>query len=475
MSIKQKIVITPILTIIAIVILLGLSKFNSDEYMGSVSKIYNLRVKTLEKVSDLNEKLSKTNLSVSNSIIMVMLGETEDKIATIVDKNKNILNVFEQNLNRLMNSNLSDSEKSILSSISSEYSVYKKLILEVMSHTMVLDSYTSAEVFQKAVVSYDNIKNKFDNLVALESKLTGDMYNQNVEIVDRDNILSLLVAIGLIIFVIAINAFITITLGKSLKDVLVELVDSTSGLNHTSKDIKNSSEELFSLASEQLNSIEKITYSINDTTSAIKNNSHNALEADTYSKDANESAKDGFKSIETLLDAMQDINSSSQEISNIIKTIDEIAFQTNLLALNAAVEAARAGEHGSGFAVVADEVRSLAGRSASAAKEITDIISSSVQQVQNGMEISNKSYDAFNNILQKIENMATLISQIADSSSEQTNGISHISNAVKDVENVTNLLVNNSEILSAMSDTLDEKSKTMDKSVDNISTMVNGK
>jgi methyl-accepting chemotaxis protein len=227
------------------------------------------------------------------------------------------------------------------------------------------------------------------------------------------------------------------TMTRRLRETFTEFGTIAAQVATGAQQVAQASQNLSQGATTQASSIEEISSTVNEIGSRTRETAENAGKAASMATASCRSAEEGKAKIATALEAMNEINASSQQIAKIIKTIDDIAFQTNLLALNAAVEAARAGKHGKGFAVVADEVRSLAGRSANAARETADLISTSNAKVANGLAVVEESVAVFNEIYSGATETAQVLTEISQATNEQAQGVSQISQALEQVERVT--------------------------------------
>jgi len=188
---------------------------------------------------------------------------------------------------------------------------------------------------------------------------------------------------------------------------------------------------------EQSSSLEETASSMEEMTTTVKQNADNAAQANQLALAARDQAEKGGNVVSQAVAAMAGINDASKKIADIIGVIDDIAFQTNLLALNAAVEAARAGEQGRGFAVVASEVRSLAGRSATAAKEIKELIQDSVRKVEGGSVLVTQSGQTLEKIVASVKKVSDIVAEIAAASREQSSGIEQVNRAVMQMDELT--------------------------------------
>jgi len=230
----------------------------------------------------------------------------------------------------------------------------------------------------------------------------------------------------------------------ALKQMDTHLAEIVRGIKTSSESIMVASSEiaagnmdLSSRTEEQAASLEETAASMEELTATVKQNSENARQATTLAGNASDVADKGNTVVERMLVTMGDITASSAKIADITTLIEGIAFQTNILALNAAVEAARAGEQGRGFAVVAGEVRSLAQRSSSAAKEIKDLIQSSVATIHNGSSQAEEVGRTMAEVQQAIKRVADINAEISAASDEQSRGIEQVNQAVGQMDEVT--------------------------------------
>ena len=244
-------------------------------------------------------------------------------------------------------------------------------------------------------------------------------------------------------------------------NALSNISDAGSQVTISSSQVASASQALAQGSTEQASAIEEITASIDEIAEKTKRNAEEANEAAGLVVRAIEDVKHGNEQMHDMMTAMQEINKSSESISKIIKTIDDIAFQTNILALNAAVEAARAGEAGKGFAVVAEEVRSLAAKSASAAAETAELIEDSINKVNSGSKIADdtaKALEAITNVVQQSE---VIINGIAESSNYQATAVAQIEQAITQVSQVVQTNSATSEQCAAASEELSNQASRM--------------
>lgn len=255
-------------------------------------------------------------------------------------------------------------------------------------------------------------------------------------------------------------------LEQNLNNMFGELNASTSQVSAGAKQIADGSQSLAQGSTEQAASVQQLSSSIAEIAAKTKENADMAERAAILAGTIMSSAEKGSRQMDEMITAVNDINQASQQISKVIKVIDDIAFQTNILALNAAVEAARAGQHGKGFAVVAEEVRSLAAKSADAAKETGEMIQNSMEKAGLGSRIAGETAESLTGIVQGINESTQLVSQIAQSSGEQTAGIVQINDGIDQVAQIIQQTSATAEESAAASEEMSEQSDMLQSLVD---------
>jgi methyl-accepting chemotaxis protein len=226
-----------------------------------------------------------------------------------------------------------------------------------------------------------------------------------------------------------------------MKNALTQVVSGVrqgaDGVATASVEIAQGNSDLSGRTEQQASALEQTSASMEQLGTTSRQNADNAQLASQLANTASSVAQQGGQVVDQVVETMKAINHSSQKISDIIGTIDGIAFQTNILALNAAVEAARAGEQGRGFAVVAGEVRTLAQRSAEAAKEIKGLIGASVERVEQGSRLVDQAGSTMREIVTSVQRVSDIVGEISSASQEQNAGVSQVSQAVSQMDQAT--------------------------------------
>jgi methyl-accepting chemotaxis protein len=252
-------------------------------------------------------------------------------------------------------------------------------------------------------------------------------------------------------------------LSDSMGELVSRVQEAATEVSRGSEEISQGNTDLSQRTEEQASSLEETASSMEEMTSTVKQNADNASKASQLAAAARDQADKGGSVVSQAIRAMTGINDASKKIVDIIGVIDEIAFQTNLLALNAAVEAARAGEQGRGFAVVASEVRSLAGRSATAAKEIKGLIQDSVRKVEEGSTLVTQSGQTLDQIVTAVKKVSDIIGEIAGASQEQSAGIDQVNKAVMQLDEMTQQNAALVEQASAASQAMASQAKSLNE------------
>ncbi|MFI5336159.1 MAG: methyl-accepting chemotaxis protein [Opitutales bacterium] len=267
--------------------------------------------------------------------------------------------------------------------------------------------------------------------------------------------------IFVVVLGITVSFFVVRRINRLLRTITESLASGSEQVATASNQVSSASQSLAEGSSEQAASLEEISSSLEEVASMTRQNAGHAAGAKAAADQARTSAELGTRKMQEMQEAMDAIRRSSNDISAIIKTNDEIAFQTNILALNAAVEAARAGEAGAGFAVVAEEVRSLAQRSAQAAKETATKISDANSRSEHGANLSRNVATVLQEILTKAREVDRLASDVSTASQEQSSGLAQLSEAVSQMDKVTQANAANAEETAAAAEELNAQSSEL--------------
>jgi methyl-accepting chemotaxis protein len=298
--------------------------------------------------------------------------------------------------------------------------------------------------------------------------------NEILAAANRLTWVSIIISIAVLLLAGLVIFFVARSVVNPVNRIVHGMNEGASQVASASGEVSSAGQVLAQLATEQAASLEETSSSMEEMASMTRQNADNAAQADSFMQEAAKVVAQANTSMKKLRQAMDKINTASDETAKIIKTIDEIAFQTNLLALNAAVEAARAGEAGAGFAVVADEVRNLAMRAAEAAKNTQALIETNITDIKEGSQLVMDTDERFSQVQESSGKVTELVAEIAEASKEQANGIDQINSATTEMDKVTQQMAATAEESAASSEELSAMSATMHGMVDELGNLVSG-
>lgn len=307
-----------------------------------------------------------------------------------------------------------------------------------------------------------------------QAKLDEEIANNSVETSQRiRRALMTLGGIALTSIALSVSMAVYVLRGmtRRLNASVTGLSGSASTVNDAAWQVSESSQQAASSASEQAASLEETSASLEEMAAMIRQNSDHAAQASGVASKAQNAAQEGRRTVERMASVMQRIKGSSDEMSKIMRVINEVAFQTNLLALNAAVEAARAGEAGKGFAVVAEEVRNLAQRSGKAAQDTSELIEEARRNAEGGVTVSGEVGENLTTITTSIEALEHLVREVAAASGEQSQGIAQINLAVSQMDQVTQSNAAMSEECAAASEELKSQAVELKSMLESLAAM----
>lgn len=330
-------------------------------------------------------------------------------------------------------------------------------------------------VMEKFDAASDAMRGYLDPMV----KTYVGRFNEGLSQIERQQVQLSRWGLGAGLLLVVLTVVIAILFNRSIMRSLYEFCESiheATALNlELARQIAATSHSLAEGASAQAASLEETSASLEEMSSLTKSNAEKSQHVKQTTGHTRQVADTGSRQMAAMQSAMEGIESASQDITKILKRIDEIAFQTNILALNAAVEAARAGEAGAGFAVVADEVRGLAQRSAAAAKETAVKIADSVGKSQQGVQISAEVAQSFKAIRDEVLRLDGLSGEIATASVEQNEGIAQLNGAVVDMDRVTQENAARAEESSSTAEELKSQAAQLSSTVGRLLTLLGGK
>ncbi len=429
---------------------------------------------TLGKVRLMN------NINVLGRLLWIAHAQDNnfDKRTAAIEKAKSVIIDFDKVYEGYKQNKLTTKGSEFREVLNSQWPIMKEKAFEAMN-ALEKNNKVADDEMKKIMLTYFapkvvEVVKSLEESVQYSLDLNDKLVKETEDLMSTIKLTVIVTAVSGCVFLLIFGTLISFNLSKKLTHITEKISSSSYQVNTASNHLSSASQQLSNGASNSASSLEETVASIEELSSMVKLNANHAKEAAALSVLSSKSADEGEIEIKRLIQSMEDIAKSSKQIEEIINVIDDIAFQTNLLALNAAVEAARAGEQGRGFAVVADAVRNLAQRSATAAKDINNLIRNSVQKSEQGSKIAEQSGVVLKNIVSSIKKISELNEEISSASQQQAEGIEQINIAMTQLDTSTQNNANSAEEVASSSTELSSQAEALQSMVSELENIIGG-
>lgn len=473
-----------------------------DKLGENIQVLSQVRIANLLMMEEFKDNINTNAIAVRNLVLLDderQMQEEKARIEEIISRNNALLS-------KIDGSTVDKHAKELVAILEQVRPAYSSIMKEAVTLAMAGKNSEARDLLLTDVkAKQDSVFNALNDMVNWQEKLTVEIADQSLKNATNAGTLMVIIALLSVALGMLISWWITRTIKRQLggepaytlevtrqvaqgnlavtielrdgdtTSVLAAMEDMRQNLSNLVGQVHQSSESIATGATqiamgntdlsqrteEQAANLQETAASMEQMNTTVKQNAATVRTATELAHSASSTAQKGGDAVNNVVRTMEDITASSRKIGDIIGVIDSIAFQTNILALNAAVEAARAGEQGRGFAVVAGEVRSLAQRSASAAREIKDLISTSVANVEMGEKLVNDAGITIKDIVEKSQHVANLLSEIGLTTHEQEQGVAQVNDAVNQLDQVTQQNAALVEESASAADSLSEQARTL--------------
>lgn len=435
-------------------------------------------VPQLEYATDMQDEVSGSLRSM-NGIFMTW--EDPERRNHFVEQAHLMLSKIDENRANAEKVKMIPNMRALYDKMAASSDAYKKDIEDLLSKISKSQFTPSERValmneLLSGNVSHSKIKmiEDVDNFVEYAKTLIKDRTKISTEAADRTRLSIVMGLSAALLLSLVLLAIFFRVIFSALSSIQTALFEASKQVKMASEHLTTASQQLSSSSSESAASVEESVASMEELSSMIQMNAENSKQASSLAQKGRDDADRGGQEMGELAKRMEEIRQGSHKMEEIIAVIDDIAFQTNLLALNAAVEAARAGEQGKGFAVVAEAVRTLAQKSATSAKEISDLIQESSRQVESGVQMTDRSQKAFHNVVESIRKISDLSTEIATASQEQAGGITQATSGLNQIDQGVQGNAATAEEIAASSEELTAQVQSLEVTIEQLNHLIDG-